>query len=199
MPDRDQTRIRNQSILTADKKKDPAARWILAGIPFISVIGSLMHFVFEWTGGLAAAGLIAPVNESVWEHLKLIFWPALFWLVIGYPVVANKNDIPASRWFSFGAAGLYAGPLFITAFYYTYTGAFGIHSLFLDIVSFILGAAAGQFLTLHIYRCGKADRTLFCFASAAVILLALALVLFTFSPPEIPLFRDPVTGGYGIP
>lgn len=50
--------------------KDPAKSWILLGIAVISIIGSLMHFVYDWSGKAIIVGIIAPTNESIWEHLK---------------------------------------------------------------------------------------------------------------------------------
>ena len=42
----------------------------------IGLIGVISHFIYEWTGENTLAGLIFPVNESIWEHLKLIFFPS---------------------------------------------------------------------------------------------------------------------------
>lgn len=40
---------------------------------FISVLGVLLHFTYEWAGDNAVVGLFSAVNESTWEHLKLLF------------------------------------------------------------------------------------------------------------------------------
>lgn len=182
-----------------DRMDRSTKRWIIAGIPVISVVGSLMHFVYDWSGRLTAVGLFAPVNESIWEHLKLLFWPALVWWILGYLILTKKEEIPAEGWLCAAAAGLYGGPLFITAFYYTYTGAFGFHSLFLDILSFLLGTAVTQFTGLGLYPHQiKTARSLMILAAAAVVLFGAAFLFFTFSPPQIPLFEDPATGSYGI-
>ena len=39
---------------------------------FISVLGVLLHFTYEWSGDNAVVGLFSAVNESTWEHLKLL-------------------------------------------------------------------------------------------------------------------------------
>lgn len=39
---------------------------IIGGI-FISLVGAMLHFAFEWSNWLPIA-IIAPVNESPWEH-----------------------------------------------------------------------------------------------------------------------------------
>jgi peptidoglycan/LPS O-acetylase OafA/YrhL len=138
------------------------------------------------------------VNESVWEHLKLLFWPGLAWWLLGYFLYAKQDDLPASKWLFSAAAGLFAGPLFIAAFFYTYTGAFGFHSLFLDILSFLLGTAVAQLSGLFLYSYIKTARSLAILAVGVLILVGALFIIFTFSPPQIPLFEDPVTGNYGI-
>jgi len=44
-----------------------AQNWILLGIPVLSIVGALIHFVYEWSGNLTVVGIFAPTNESVWE------------------------------------------------------------------------------------------------------------------------------------
>ena len=46
----------------------------------IMLIGSLDHFMYELSGGNVFVGMWAPVSESVWEHLKIAFYPTLFFL-----------------------------------------------------------------------------------------------------------------------
>ena len=55
--------------------KKEIAHWQMAGFIFTAVMGTLLHFLFDWTGGSAVAALFSAVNESIWEHLKLLFYP----------------------------------------------------------------------------------------------------------------------------
>ena len=45
------------------------------GILFTIILGSLSHFFYGWSGNFFLVGFFSPVNESVWEHLKLLFFP----------------------------------------------------------------------------------------------------------------------------
>ena len=68
----------------------------IIGFVFVSVIGTLAHFVFEWSGNNTVVGLFCPINESPWEHLKLIFFPYLIWTVAQYFIMhKSKNIFPA--------------------------------------------------------------------------------------------------------
>lgn len=176
------------------RKEDFVTFWILAGIPVISIVGSFMHFVYDWSGKITIAGIFSPVNESIWEHIKLIFWPTLIWWAIGY--IIKKDKISLSQWFCSLSIGLYVGPLIIVTFYYTYTGAFGNYSGFLDISSFIIAVTIAQFFALHIYRYAKLSIYDLYSACFITFLFISAIVIFTFSPPQIPLFLDSTTGLY---
>jgi len=165
----------------------------LAGIPFIVFLGSALHFTFEWSGENPLVGVFSAVNESVWEHLKLSFWPALLYAIMEHRYLRGrtKRFLPAK------AVGLYLMPLSIVSFFYLYR-AFLEESLALDISIFILAVVIGQLASYKLMvRKGSSG------ISTGVSLLALALlavlfVVFTFSPPRLPIFEDPTTGGYGI-
>lgn len=72
--------MRKQSSFTLDKA---SRNWILFGIPVVFLAAGLLHFVYDWSGEATIVGLFTPVNESVWEHLKLLFWPLFVWWMIG--------------------------------------------------------------------------------------------------------------------
>jgi hypothetical protein len=178
--------------------KNPARNWILSGIPILFIAGFFMHYIYEWSGCSVLVGIFAPVNESIWEHLKLAFWPMLIWWIMGYVILCKKNKISAAQWFTSCAVAELICPLVIICFYYTYTGAFGIESLILDIFSLFLGISVAQGLALHVYNYAGFSRYCLYISTAIIILLAIAFTVFTFAPPHIPLFEDPLTGNYGI-
>lgn len=176
--------------------KPSAKRNVLAveiiGTLFIIVLGSAFHFTYELSGNNPVVGSISAVNESVWEHLKLVFWPSLIWMLIAlYPL---KNAV--NNFFPAKAIGAYVMVIFIPAVFYTYT-AFTESNLFVDIGSFIAAVIIGQIVSyrLYRYRLPKIAETA---AIIAMILLAIAFVVFTFYPPQLPIFQDSVTGLYGI-
>lgn len=178
--------------------KNAAQHWILLGIPVFIIVGFFMHYIYEWSGNSTIVGIFAPVNESVWEHLKFTFWPILIWWVTGYIILGKNNKISASQWFTSCTVADLVCPLTVLCFYYTYTGAFGIESLILDIFSLFLGVAVAQDLALHVYKYARFSLYCLYISVAILILLAVVFTVFTFAPPHIPLFKDSVTGKYGI-
>ena len=52
---------------------------IIIGIIFISIIGTLLHFMYEFSGHNKIVSLFAAVNESTWEHIKIALTPTFIW------------------------------------------------------------------------------------------------------------------------
>lgn len=175
-----------------------AQKWILLGIPVLITAGFPMHFVYEWSGNSLLVGIFAPVNESVWEHLKLTFWPMLVWWLSGYFIPDKNGRISANKWFTSCALAEVTCMLVIVSFYYTYTGALGIESLILDIFSLVLGVIVAQVLALHVYKYANPCQNCMYISIIVLVLLAVAFTVFTFNPPHLPLFKDSLTGYYGI-
>jgi hypothetical protein len=122
------------------------------------------------------------------------FFPVLLWWAIGYKLARKSRPVSASQWFVSCTVSLLVCPLVIMSFYYTYTGAFGIESLILDIFSLLLGLTIGQFLAYHVYKYARNTKFWLPFAVIALVLFASAFILFTFAPPHLPLF----IAGHGI-
>ena len=171
------------------------ARWQLGGFLFVCAAGTALHFLYQWSGESVAAAPFAAVNESVWEHMKLLFWPMLLWAGAERAVLGgySRGFWPAK------ALGTLLGLALIPALYYTYTGALDVSVMWVDIAIFFVAAAAAFLAETRMlardWRCRGGAR-----ASALVLLLLLsaAFVLCTFVPPRVPLFRDPLTGFYGL-
>ena len=174
--------------------KRPALFYELAGIVFIIVFGSMLHFAFEWSGGQAIVGVFSAVNESVWEHLKLGFWPA-----IAFALIERKYLKKSTSNFLFAkTVGIYLIPIIITVIFYSYTAILGESILVIDILSFIIAVIVGQLVSYKLLTGKTVPYNLERVSLIALILLGLAFVVFTFYPPSLGMFQDPITEEYGI-
>jgi hypothetical protein len=168
--------------------------WELAGIIFIVVLGTVLHFAFEWSGRWTPIAPIAAVNESVWEHLKLGFWPALAYAVLEY----SRFGKSASNFLFAKTLGIYLIPIAIVVLYYSYTAVLGHGPLIVDILIFVVAVIVGQFGSYKLLITSPLPERLNRFSPIALAILGIIFVLFTFYPPQLPIFRDSVTGAYGI-
>lgn len=174
--------------------------WVVTEAVLTVIAGSLLHFVYEWFGGEIWAS-IGAVNESTWEHLKLLFWPVLLMTAAAYIVYGKESSmfLPAR------AVSVIIGMIVIVAVFYTYSGILGYNFLAADILTFVLGVASAYIVSFRIIKKGAMtistgkDVSFISACSLAFILaLAALFVIFTYYPPHIDIFEDPVTGYYGI-
>ena len=121
-------------------------KWELIGIIVISVIGAILHFLFELSGEWYPVGVIAAVNESVWEHFKIGFWPALIYGIVEYPYLQRM----VNNFFIAKAIGIYAIPITIAVLFYSYTAIVGEDFLLADILIFIIAIVIGQLTSYKI-------------------------------------------------
>lgn len=169
-------------------------RWELGGIAFIVVLGVVLHFVFEWSGQAIPVAWIAAVNESVWEHLKLGFWPALVYAAVEYSRFGKSTNN-----FRFAKTlGIYLIPITILVLYYTYEAILGHGLLVVDISIFVVAVIVGQLVSYKLLVASPLPERLNRITPIALVVLGILFVLFSFYPLHFPLFRDSVTGGYGI-
>jgi hypothetical protein len=165
----------------------------IIGILFIIFLGSVLHFTFAFSGNNPIVGAFSAVNESVWEHLKLPFWPALLWLLITmYPL---RKTI--SNFFSAKTVGVILMVVIIPVVFYSYT-ALTEAILVVDISTFVIAVIIGQLASYKLYKHIKVSKFMEIIAIAVLALLTLIFVTFTFYPPHLPIFMDSITRQYGI-
>lgn len=158
---------------------------IIGGFIFVCILGTLAHFFYQWSGNAFVVGLFTPVNESVWEHIKLLFFPMLLYAL--FMQYRCKADYPC-LWSGL-CAGILLGCITIPVIYYTYTGILGYHLLAVDIATLYI-AIFLAFFTAY-------KRTLNCKAqpyrlllTILIIVTAAAFLLFTYHAPGLPLFQS---------
>lgn len=165
------------------------------GIAVIYAAAVLLHFIYQMSGGSTLAIIFGAVNESVWEHTK-IFAAAY----CGYALLQLLwIRVPFRRYLVAKCCGLYVLVGGIIGFFYLYTSFSGKAILWLDIISSAVLVAAAQLCSYLITV--RARHTGDLFIPALLLLMLYYLMFFSFSvfPPHTELFRDPSTGGYGIP
>ena len=167
--------------------------YIISGIVFTIIVGTLLHFVYEWSGSNSIVGLFSPINESVWEHMKLLYFPMLFYALIESRFFRDRTDFWCVK-----LIGIVAGLILIPTLFYTINGSFGKSPDWINIAIFFIAAAAAYLAETYLYnnallKCPHPRLAIF-----VIVLVGILFVVFTFITPQIPLFLDPVSGKYGI-
>ncbi|UCE18430.1 MAG: hypothetical protein JSV84_16495 [Gemmatimonadota bacterium] len=169
-------------------------KWELSGLVFIFIVGSLFHFTFEWVGRWPPGAFIFAVNESVWEHLKLAFWPGMLFALIEYPCT---KKVAHNFWLA-KTSGLLTMPFVIVVMFYGYTAITGRHYLSADIAIFFISIAIGQLVSYKLLTAPEKSPPAKLCAVIVMVMLIAAFSMFTYYPPHIFLFEDARTQNYGI-
>ena len=159
---------------------------------FVCIAGTLLHFTYKFFGEDSFVASFSAVNESVWEHLKLLFFPLLLTTIIGYFYI--EKNVP--NFLCSKTLGTIAAMLFIIIFFYTYTGIIGKSILLIDIASFFVAVILGEYLAYKLMISNFECNNIIAIIILSVILIG--FIVFTYFTPKIEIFRDPVTNQYGI-
>ena len=156
--------------------------------------GTILHFLYDWLGEAVWIAPFSGINESTWEHMKLLFWPTFLYAIAESFFFQNRKHFWCIK-----LRGILLGLILIPVLFYTYTGAVGNSVDWINIAIFFLCAAIAY---LYETRRFCSDRQYHCpspkTAIAILCVIALLFIVFTFVTPEIGLFKDPLTQTYGI-
>ena len=167
--------------------------WQLLGFAVTALCGTILHFLFDWLGEAFWIAPFSGVNESTWEHMKLLFWPMfIFSIVQSFFFKERKN------FWCVKLRGIFLGIVLIPVIFYTYNGAIGKSPDWLNIAIFFFSAAISYIYETRLFY----ENRLLCkspkYAILMLTVLAFLFVIFTFLTPEINIFMDPLTQAYGI-
>lgn len=166
------------------QKKNSILIFEIISTIFVMVLGTLLHFTYKWSNNNMLVGIFSPINESIWEHLKLMFFPMLITIIIGYLYKGKDID----NYLSSKVIGTIVMLSFTIVFYYTYSGILGTNYTGVDVSIFFIAVALGQYVSYKLMKTKFHGNNI----TATIILLVLLLcfVIFTFFPPNIALFKD---------
>ena len=168
--------------------------WQLMGFALTSLAGTLLHFLYDWTGDSVWSAPFSGVNESTWEHMKLLFWPMFLYTVFESFFFRDREIFRCVK-----LRGTLLGLTLIPVIFYTLNGVFGKTPDWINIAIFFISAAAAYICETRLYNSGKFCRIPKRLSFAVLCGIGFLFILFTFFTPEIGIFRDPLTGTYGLP
>lgn len=160
--------------------------WQLLGISVSFFGGTLLHFVYEWSGESIWAAPFSGVNESTWEHMKLLFFPSFLFALIQYFFFKDRKDF-----WDVKLKGILLGIFTIPALYYLYNGIIGISPAWLNICIFFISAAVSYIYEAKLLLSKEKDSSHPFLPLTALIAFGMLFVIFTFVPPDLNIFSVP--------
>ncbi len=158
----------------------------IAGFFIVSLAGTVCHYLYELSGDNLLVGIFTPINESVWEHLKLLLYPVLLYTAVEYFIYGRKiQGFVYSR-----VMGLLAGLIFIPISFYAYNIFTRNNIAAADIMIYYISVVIVFFIGAERIISGK-DNAWNKNKQAAVIIAGLILVftVLTFFKPDTALFQ----------
>ena len=166
--------------------------WQAAGFALVTFGGTILHFLYDWTGESSLISPFSGVNESTWEHMKLLFWPLFLFALVQRLFFRDQENYWCVK-----LAEIVLGLVLIPELFYTYNGVFGKSPDWVNIAIFYITALLVLLFEWWAFQKDRLHCKYPVLAFAAICLIGAAFVVFTFAPPQIPLFQDPITGTYG--
>ena len=167
--------------------------WQLMGFALTSLGGTILHFLYDWFGKTIWIAPFSGVNESTWEHMKLLFWPMFLFAILQSFFFKNRTDFWCVK-----LRGILIGLALIPILFYTYNGVIGKSPDWINIAIFFISAAIGYIYETGQFKNKMTERKSQNIAFAILCIIALLFVVFTFKTPKINIFKDPLTNTYGV-
>ena len=160
--------------------------WQFAGFVLTVLGGTLLHFLYDWTNNSILVAPFSAVNESTWEHMKLLYFPMFIFALVQSRFFAHHENFWCIK-----MAGILTGLVLIPVLFYTFNGVFGKTPDWVNIAIFFASAISVFLLEARLFK----NENFNCFnpkiAFLIILFIGFLFVLFTFVPPKIPLFKDP--------
>ena len=167
--------------------------WQLMGFAITSLGGTLLHFLYDWLGEPVWIAPFSGVNESTWEHMKLLFWPMFIFAIVQSRYMRNTECFWCIK-----LRGILLGLSLIPIIFYTYNGVFGKSPDWINIVIFFVSAAIAYIYETRLFNSNKKYIISHRLSLGILCFIALLFVIFTFQTPDISIFKDPITESYGM-
>ena len=161
--------------------------WQAAGFALVTFGGTILHFLYDWTGGSILVSPFSGVNESTWEHMKLLFWPLCLFALIQRLFFRYQEN-----YWCIKLAEIMLGLVLIPVLFYTYNGAFGKSPDWLNIAIFYVTALLVFLFEWWALKNNRLQCKYPRLAFSTICLIGVLFAVFTFILPQIPLFHLPL-------
>lgn len=182
------------------KSSSPTLKSFTLWSIFTIILGVIFHFIYDLSSNSFLIGLFFPINESIWEHLKLVLLPiTIFGIIYSYIHKENSNII--NNFWYYISMSVILSMLIIPISHYTYKFIFKSVPDFINIIIYILSIIISFY---YLYKnvsneyINPSSKNKNSTGIILITILFLTFIIFTIYPPRLELFRDPINDTFGI-
>ena len=167
--------------------------WQGGGFVFTIIAGTLLHFLYEWLGKPVWLSPFSGVNESTWEHMKLLFFPMLIFAIAQSFFFKDRQNFWCVK-----LRGILLGLVLIPVIFYTYNNVIAKSPDWMNVLIFIVTSAAAYLYEKRLLEKDLPHCEMPFLPQVFLALITLCFIVFTFKAPPLNVFRDPLTGTFGL-
>lgn len=156
----------------------------------IFILSSLSHFLYKWSNYNDFIGIFAPTNESVFQHLKMFFYPTIIYYFVTYFLFVKKYDISANKWYLCPLITVVFTSVVVVCSYYVFRYALNVESMFIDISSLFIGLFTSSLICKHIYNRKKIVKFPSYVTIVLILILTISVAYYDSNPKNVDLFYD---------
>lgn len=178
----------------------PSLVIFIVGYTVTVLLGVLAHFAYDISNNAFLIGLFFPINESIWEHLKLVLIPITLF-ALAYSFIYTKQKHMLNNFWYYISTSVVISMLIIPISHYTYKAILKTVPDFVNILIYIITMAISFY---YLYKkismeyINPSSKNKNSTGILALTILYLVFIIFTIYPPKLELFRDPITSTFGI-
>ena len=165
----------------------------IAGPIIVFIVASFLHFIYKINPNVLTS-LFGAVNESIWEHIKIFTIAYLFYGFI--EMIWARPEF--KRFIVAKTLGVFVQGMLIPATYYTLKIFTQKPLLIVDLLIGFLSAVVGFVVSYRLYKSEGKIEKYFLTSIMFLFLILMSLLCFTYFPPQAELFRDVITGEFGV-
>ena len=170
--------------------RDNLLGWCVGGVFTVAILGTLLHFLYDWTGESGITKPFSAIDESTWQHMKIMYFPMLIFGAVQWFFFRKEYQC----FFTVKLIGILTGLISIPVLFYTYNGAFGKSPDWLNITIFIVADICAYAIEYMLFKraqggCRKVWNIL---SLCGIVGIGILFVVFTYFPPNLPIFISPV-------
>ena len=166
---------------------------IISGAVFTIILGCVFHFIYSWLNKNKYLAYFVSVNESTWEHIKLVILPSLLCLIIDYHHFFNNYNLFFAKFI-----GIISSILIMLIMFYGCKIISKKSNLVYDISTYFISIIFGQYIFTLILFNKTIELFLHHIGLIGIVSLLIINMIFTFTPIKNILFKDPKNNNYGL-